>query len=88
MDLTDPDFLNWHSNAKSFGKWYNPQITLKADQENSSYIYLAEHPTSAPDQFIWLRPWDTVTFDRSTIQAMNIFYATGAANDILFVICR
>jgi len=87
-DITDPDFNPANTVAKSFGAWYNRQITFKADEENTNYIYLAEHSMSAPDQFIWLRPWNTITFDLSDILAMNIFYASGNPADLLFVVCR
>lgn len=87
-DLTKA-WLNTEWITEAYGRWLNPEIMFKAADSNSAPIYIAENTGDSADKQFPLFPWKTLTLDYSTyVHAMNVFYVTGTANDILSVICR
>lgn len=87
-DLTQADLdTTWITEA--YGRGLRPEIMFKAAESNVAPIYLAENTGDTADKQFPLFPWKTLTLDYSTyVKAMNIFYVTWTANDILSVICR
>ena len=87
-DLTKT-WLNTDGITEAYGRWLRPEIMFKAADSNSAPIYIAENTGDTADKQFPLFPWKTLTLDYSTyVHAMNVFYVTGTANDILSVICR
>ena len=87
-DLNASDF-DPSNVTEAFGRGLRPEIMFKAADSNSAPIYLAENTGDTADKQFPLFPWKTLTLDYSTyVHAMNVFYVTGTASDILSVICR
>ena len=77
-DINDPDFDNTGVNAKAFGKGRKPEICFSCPPDNKYPVFLQEHASSPPTARVWLHPGGAMTFDRSTVQAMNIIYSIGS----------
>lgn len=87
-DLTKP-WLNTDWITEAYGRGLRPEIMFKALDSNSAPIYIAENTGDTADKQFPIFPWKTLTLDYSTyVHAMNVFYVTGTANDVLSVICR
>lgn len=87
-DLT-MDNLDTNGITEAYGRGLRPEIMFKAADSNSAPIYIAENTGDSADKQFPLFPWKTLTLDYSTyVHAMNVFYVTWAASDILSVICR
>lgn len=87
-DLTQDNLdTNWITEA--YWRWRQPEIMFKAADSNEAQIYIAENTGDTADKQYPLFPWKTLTLDYSTyVHAMNVFYVTGTAGDLLSVICR
>ena len=86
--LTNPDFNPDWKNEKIYWYWRKIEINLFADSTNVSEMFISENSWDPSSKRVWLRPWQWLVLDYSDTKAMNIFYATGSAGDVLFVICR
>ena len=87
-DLTKENLdTTWITEA--YGRGLRPGIMFKAADSNSAPIYIAENTGDSADKQFPLFPGKTLTLDYSVyVDAMNVFYVTGMASDILSVICR
>lgn len=87
-DLTK-SWLNTDGITEAYWRGLRPEIMFKAADSNVAPLYIAENSGDSSDKQFPLFPWKTLTLDYSTyVHAMNVFYVTWAANDILSVICR
>lgn len=87
-DLTKPG-LNTDWITEAYGRGLRPEIMFKALDSNSAPIYIAENTGDSADKQYPIFPGKTLTLDYSTyVHAMNVFYVTGTASDVLSVICR
>lgn len=87
-DLTQEN-LDTTGITEAYGRWLRPEIMFKALDNNAAPIYIAENTGDSADKQYPIFPWKTLTLDYSTyVHAMNVFYVTGTANDVLSVICR
>lgn len=87
-DLTQEN-LDTTGITEAYGRWLRPEIMFKALDNNSAPIYIAENTGDSADKQYAIFPGKTLTLDYSTyVHAMNVFYVTWTANDVLSVICR
>jgi len=72
----------------TYGIGSDPMITLYAASTNTAEIYLQEFSGASSSQRVWLIPGQAIELSYSVVKAMNIFYVTWTASDVLFVMCR
>ena len=87
-DLTNPD-LDPANITEAYGKGVNPEICFIAPEANVAEIYIWENIGDVAPDNIFIQPWRSITMDYNLfVKAMNIFYVTGNAGDVLLIICR